>query len=100
MQPKSIPMNLLQAIKEEQGFVGIASELIDYDKQYENILRALLGNVIIAKTLKDANGFARKTNRRYRIVTLEGDVVNPGGSMSGGAKKKNEPIALHERSRT
>ncbi len=98
MQPKSIPMNLLQAIKEEQGFIGIASELIDYDKQYENILRALLGNVIIAKTLKDANDFARKTNRRYRIVTLEGDVVNPGGSMSGGAKKKtNQSLFTRDR---
>src|SRR5690625_5513466 len=49
-----------------------------------------MGNIIIAKTLKDANEIAVIVNRRSRIVTLDGDVVHPGGSISGGAKQKSK----------
>ncbi|KAB8138708.1 chromosome segregation protein SMC [Gracilibacillus oryzae] len=98
MQSRSIPQHLIQQISDEKGYVGIGSDLIDYDKKYENVIKALLGNVIIAETLLDANKFAAKTSRRYRIVTLEGDIVNPGGSMSGGAKKKtNQSLFTRER---
>ncbi|MFC4404609.1 chromosome segregation protein SMC [Gracilibacillus xinjiangensis] len=98
MQPKSIPNHVVQQISQDDGYVGIAAELIQYDHKYDNVLKALLGNVIIAKTLKNANIIAAKTNRRYRIVTLDGDIVNPGGSMSGGAKKKtNQSLFTRER---
>ncbi|MFC4387370.1 chromosome segregation protein SMC [Gracilibacillus marinus] len=98
MQSKSIPQHLFQQIKNEEGFIGIGSDLAQYDKKYEQVMKALLGNVIIAKTLKDANNLAAMTNRRYRIVTLEGDIVNPGGSMSGGAKqRKNQSLFTRER---
>ncbi|MGN8645028.1 chromosome segregation protein SMC [Gracilibacillus sp. HCP3S3_G5_1] len=89
MKSKQIPANLVQMLEQEEEFVGVAVNLIRYDSTYQPVMQALLGNVIIAKSLSAANQFAQKTGRRYRIVTLDGDVVNPGGSMSGGAKKKN-----------
>src|SRR5699024_551829 len=83
-----IPENIQQKISRHQGFIGIASQLVKADTKYEKVIRHLMGHVIIAKTLKDANEIARLANRRYRVVTLEGDVVNPGGSMSGGTRKQ------------
>ncbi|QGH34507.1 chromosome segregation protein SMC [Gracilibacillus salitolerans] len=89
MKPKQIPANLIHILEQEEEFVGVAADLIRYDSTYQPVMQALLGNVIIAKSLSAANQFAQQTGRRFRIVTLDGDVVNPGGSMSGGAKKKN-----------
>ncbi|MRG85430.1 chromosome segregation protein SMC [Salinibacillus xinjiangensis] len=89
MQPKRIQSNLIQQVERHQGYVGIASQLIKYEEKYAAAIQSLLGNIVITKTLKDANEIAGLLHRRYRIVTLEGDVVNPGGSMTGGAKKKN-----------
>ncbi|SFL97963.1 condensin subunit Smc [Gracilibacillus orientalis] len=89
MKPKQVPANLVQILEKEEEFVGVAVDLVRYDSTYQPVMQALLGNVIIAKSLSAANQFAGQTGRRFRIVTLDGDVVNPGGSMSGGAKKKN-----------
>ncbi|MFD2655289.1 chromosome segregation protein SMC [Gracilibacillus thailandensis] len=89
MKPKQIPANMIQMLEQEEDFVGVAADLIRYEATYQPVMQALLGNVIIARSLSAANRFAQQTGRRFRIVTLDGDVVNPGGSMSGGAKKKN-----------
>ncbi|MBB6452954.1 chromosome segregation protein [Salirhabdus euzebyi] len=88
IQSKDIPSGLISKITNHPGYVGIAEELLTYDSKYEKALKSLLGNIVITKTLKDANDIASQLGRRYRIVTLEGDVVNPGGSMTGGAQKK------------
>lgn len=89
IQAKYIPNDRLSTAKQQPGFVGIASELVRYDQKYSNIVKHLMGHVIVADTLKHANGIAASTGRKFRIVTLEGDVVNPGGSMTGGAQKKS-----------
>lgn len=83
-----IPANVQENIRSHQGFIDIAADLVKVQPQYEHVVKHLMGHVIIARTLKDANEIARLANRRYRVVTLEGDVVNPGGSMSGGAKQQ------------
>jgi len=70
------------------GFVGIAADLVSTDRQYENIVSSLLGNVIIAENLEQANKIASQCQYRYRVVTLDGDVVNAGGSMTGGSLQK------------
>ncbi|MBO8155268.1 MAG: chromosome segregation protein SMC [Bacillaceae bacterium] len=98
IQPKSIPSQLVSRAQEHPGFVGIASDLVRFDKKYESAICSLIGNTVISKTLKDANELASILNRRYRIVTLEGDVVNPGGSMTGGARKRsNHSIFTREK---
>ncbi len=60
--------------------------------EYQNIIGNLLGNTIIVDHLKHANELARAIKYRTRIVTLEGDIVNPGGSMTGGGARKSKSI--------
>ncbi len=99
IRPRHIDPRLVDQIQNHSGFVGVGSELVEYDSTYEPIIKNLIGNVLISNTLKDANELASATNHRYRIVTLEGDVVNPGGSMSGGAKKRSNQTSLFTRDR-
>ncbi|GGD27717.1 chromosome segregation protein SMC [Pontibacillus salipaludis] len=89
IQPKYIPSEKLNTAKGIKGFVGVASELVQYEEHFSKAIQHLMGHVIIAESLKEANEIAKATGRRFRVVTLEGDVVNPGGSMTGGAQKKS-----------
>ncbi|WP_127531858.1 chromosome segregation protein SMC [Paenibacillus kobensis] len=75
-------------VAEVEGFVGVAADLVGCDQRYESIVASLLGNVLIAETLEQANRIASRCQYRYRVVTLEGDVVNAGGSMTGGSLQK------------
>ncbi|MGL5041531.1 MAG: chromosome segregation SMC family protein [Culicoidibacterales bacterium] len=80
-------------LKAEAGFIGLASELLTYNKRYEDVFLQQLGQTIIAQTLEQANMIAKKTNFRFRIVTLAGEVVHRGGSLTGG-ETKNEKTGL------
>ncbi len=71
-----------------QGFVGIASTLCDCEPQYTGILRSLLGRICIAENLDCAVNIARRYNYKFRVVTLDGQVVNAGGSLTGGSLGK------------
>lgn len=86
--PRNMPDYVRQLVGNEPGFIGIASELIDVKNEYKKVAEHLMGNVIVTDTLEAANQIAVTTSRKYRIVTLEGDVVYPGGSISGGAQRK------------
>jgi chromosome segregation protein len=88
IREKHVPSSHLQLMKQHEAFVGIASQLISFSPQYQQAIGSLLGTVIIAKDLQGANELAKYVQHRYRFVTLEGDVVNPGGSMTGGAVKQ------------
>lgn len=91
---RSIPEAEQRHVRELPGFVGIAVELVTFDEKYRQIVGSLLGNVIIAETLEQANRIAARVQYRYRVVTLEGDVVNPGGSMTGGSQQKKTTSLL------
>lgn len=69
------------------GCLGLASELIDYDKSFNNVISSLLGTTLIANNMTSALNIARKCNFAYRIATLEGDIISPQGSLTGGSKK-------------
>ena len=69
------------------GCFGVASKLVDYDKKIDNVVSNLLGSTVIVDTLFTAVNLAKSSGYSYRIVTLEGDVVNPQGSLTGGSKK-------------
>ncbi|WP_018132882.1 chromosome segregation protein SMC [Effusibacillus pohliae] len=75
-------------IEGHSGYVGIAAEMVDFAEKYRPITEYLLGQVVIAKTIGHANALARLLQYRVRIVTLDGDVVNPGGAMTGGSQQK------------
>ena len=75
------------------GYIGTLYSLIDYDKKYDNIIMNQLGNVILADNIDNANKISLKINNKYKVVTLDGQVVNVGGSITGGDKiKSNDPI--------
>ena len=67
------------------GFVSVASALVECDEQFRGIVRSLLGRILIAKDIDSANKIAKAMNFRYRIVTLDGQVINAGGSFTGGS---------------
>ena len=77
-----------KGLEAEAGFVGIASDLVRTDKEYEEIATYLLGRVAVAEDLDYAVVIARKYGYKFRIVTLDGQVVNAGGSLSGGSHVK------------
>lgn len=71
----------------EPGVLGLANELVHADKEYEGLLKYLLGRVVVADSIDNAIALARKYQYSLRIVTLEGELLNAGGSMTGGAFK-------------
>lgn len=89
IKPRYIPDNIKHQISEVSGYLGIASELVENDSNVQQIIENLLGQTIIADTLESANEIARLIKFRNRVVSLEGDVINAGGSMTGGGGRQN-----------
>ena len=77
---------------EDEGCLGLAVELVSFDKRYTNIFENLLGRTLVAETLSDAVAISRKNGGRVRIVTLDGQLIHSGGSMTGGSAAKNAGI--------
>ena len=74
------------------GFVDVASNLVDCDEQYRYIVENLLGRVMVVEDIDCAIAISKRYKNRYKIVTLDGQVMNPGGSMSGGSKGKGSGV--------
>lgn len=74
------------------GFVDIAANLVDCDAKYKNIVSNLLGRVMIVEDIDCAIGISKRYNNKYKIVTLDGQVMNPGGSMTGGSRSRGAGI--------
>lgn len=74
------------------GFVDVASNLVDCDGQYRDIVENLLGRVMVVEDIDCAIAISKRYKNRYKIVTLDGQVMNPGGSMSGGSKGKGSGV--------
>ena len=71
----------------EKGVIGIASDLVEYDKVYQNLVGSLLGRIVVIDNIDNAIAFEKKFRYEYRVVTLDGESLSPGGSISGGAFK-------------
>ena len=76
----------------DPGFVGVAFDLVSFDEKYKGIFENLLGRTVVAESLSDAVRMARVSGNRLRIVTLDGQIINAGGSMTGGSSGKNSGI--------
>ncbi|MBT2665840.1 chromosome segregation protein SMC [Bacillus sp. ISL-4] len=94
IKAREISANQLSMLKSHPAFVGTGSSLIQYDDRHAAIAENLLGTVMITTDLKGANDLAKMMQHRFRFVTLEGDIVNPGGSMTGGALKQKTTSLL------
>ena len=89
IQGKTLQEKGLESCK---GFVGIASELVKSENTYRGIVENLLGRTVIAENMDAAIAMAGRYGNRFKIVTLDGQVVNPGGSMTGGSVNKEAGI--------
>ncbi len=79
-------------IMEQKGVIGTASSLVEADAQYSTLVKYLLGRHIVVDNIDNAIALAEKYNHTIRIVTIEGDLLNPGGTMSGGAFKNSNNL--------
>ncbi|MDR0879851.1 MAG: chromosome segregation protein SMC [Clostridioides sp.] len=85
------------SIKNIPGVIGIASELVDFEEKFRAVVENAIGRTVIAENMDFAIKVARMSSHKYRVVTLDGDVINAGGSMSGGSFKKNSSILSRKR---
>lgn len=88
---------LFSQVTGEPGVLGLANSLVRTDPQYEGLMRYLLGRVVVADHIDHAIALARKYQHSLRIVTLEGELLSPGGSMSGGAFKNSSNLLGRKR---
>ena len=94
MKGKTLAHNQIRLIENHPAYIGVASDLISFDPKYRDVITNLLGFVVITNDLKGANELAKLLQYRCRFVTLDGDLVNAGGSMTGGALKQNTTSLL------
>ena len=92
IKPRYIDLDVLNSISKSDDFINVASNLVKYDKKYNNIIQNQLGNVIVAKDIDAANRISKKINYIYRIVTLDGELFHVGGSLTGGNNSKSRNI--------
>ena len=76
----------------DPGFVGVAVDLVSFEETYRGVFENLLGRTVVAETLSDAVRMSKASENRLRIVTLDGQLINAGGSMTGGSSAKNSGI--------
>ncbi len=96
IQKKAIDPDTLLSLTDMTGFIGVLTDLIKYQGKYANVIENQLGNIIVADTLQHANEMSRKIHHRYRIVTLEGELLHVGGSLTGGKNKINKNIIMEK----
>ena len=92
IKPRGIDPEVISSISDEEGYIDIFINLVKYDNIYHNVISNQLGNVIVAKDLDSANTISRKINNRYKIVTLGGEVINVGGSVTGGSLRISRSV--------
>ncbi|AUX11592.1 chromosome segregation protein SMC [Latilactobacillus sakei] len=100
VKPRTLPSSLVNQLQTEPGFIGIASDLIQFDNVVSPVMMHLMGNLIILTELTEAIKIGRLTGHRYRIVTLAGDILSPGGSMTGGHNNRQNNGGLLARKQT
>lgn len=95
----SVKGNLMDAhaVENEEGYEGVASELVDCDEKYRGIIRFVLGRCVIIEDIDTATVIAKKNGYKFKIVTLDGQVINAGGSFTGGSVSKSAGIITRNR---
>ena len=102
IKARYIDLETKSILEHEVGYQGVLSDFLEYDKKYQDIILNQFGNIVVADNLVNANLIRKKINSRYRIVTIDGDVIHTSGSITGGSLEsvkstvslKNELIEL------
>ena len=93
IKPRYDSADATSALK-EAGACGLAAQVVRYDSYFDNVIRFLLGNTLICDNIKNAVSIAKKFRFSFKIVTLDGDVINPSGAMTGGSKRQESSNLL------
>lgn len=93
IKPRFIDNETLNELKTKEGFINILANLVSYDEMYKNIVFNQLGNVLVVNNIDNANIISKVINNKYKIVTLDGEIINVGGSITGGTIKKKSIIS-------
>lgn len=96
LRHRQLSTDIIKAVKDMPGFIGIAASLVQIHPENEVIGQYLLGTTLIVDTLENATNISKQIQRRSRIITLEGDVIGIGGTMTGGATRKNQHGVLQQ----
>lgn len=95
--PRKMNEQVITIASTSPGFLGFASECVDCKEIFDPVKERLLGNVIVVDTLQNANETAKRLRHAYKIVTLDGDIVHTGGSMTGGVtKNQSTPVTMRQ----
>ncbi len=92
IKEKTIFENTLKEVDKVDGFVGVASDLISFDEKFANIIKNQLGNVLVVRDINTLNTIGKKLEYKYRIVSLDGEIMHTGGSLTGGTFKNDTSI--------
>lgn len=95
IKPKGIDYDTVSILESDLDYLGILSDFVNYDEKYRNVVLNQLGNIILVRDIDAGNRISKLINNRYRIVTLDGEVIHVGGSITGGSVNTTiSPISL------
>ncbi len=92
IKKRYVDKETLSILRNDSDFIAVLSDLVKYNKKYESIIENQLGTVIVSKNIDSATRLSKKIRARYKVVTLDGDVVHIGGSMSGGSSYSSKSM--------
>lgn len=92
IKSKYVSNDIINDIKNINGYIGVLSDLVRYDKKYKNIVENRLGQVIVVDNERTLNIIGKLINYKYVVVSLDGEILHVGGSITGGTSKKNSML--------
>ena len=92
IKPRGVDLDTLNLVRNMQGFISILMDVVKYDSKYYNVVSNQVGNVLLVDNIDNANKISKVINQRYKIVTLDGDIVHIGGTMTGGSLNTSKSI--------
>ena len=94
IEERNVDYDTMNTLKNSSDFLGVLSDLISFNQEYKSVIKNQLGNVLVTTNMNAATNLSHLIRARYKIVTLEGDVVNIGGSLSGGSLNATKSVIL------
>lgn len=92
IKPRGVDLDTLNVVRNMQGFISVLMDVVKYDSKYYNVVSNQVGNVLLVDNIDNANKISKVINQRYKIVTLDGDIVHIGGTMTGGSLNASKSI--------
>lgn len=92
IKPRGVDLDTLNVVRNMQGFISVLMDVVKYDSKYYNVVSNQVGNVLLVDNIDNANKISKVIKQRYKIVTLDGDIVHIGGTMTGGSLNTSKSI--------